>query len=238
MCALPNLEQLVGTDLAHRLCAKAGGLPSLAKLNDNALRHLGYEDIIMTGPSHAKQLHCGYLMEAPVFVESFGDGEIAADVLRGAQKALTLLGRKCALAAKTDLLGGSADGQMGASELERLKTAFARLKAEGKVSAVDTQALPVPEVQKRGEAPERRRGGIKDFKRRERQLEVPGVLQKALSRVKMGISEEEQRAAHMESTDLRLAYLREQEKEMQREALKRPRQEVTDDYDDLLNIML
>lgn len=209
----------------------------LSRLSDAALRHLGADKVGLTGRAH--QLHGGYLVDAPVFVQCFGEDDITATDLTAARKGLSQLGKKCALVVKADVSGGSPDGRFGADERERLRLAFQRLLTEGKVSVVDTQALPVPEVHKRGEGPQRKRGGIKTFTKNEAKKEVPSVVERAFSRVRMGVSEEEQREEHLQSNELRVAFIKEQEKLLQRETRKRPREEAMDaEYDDLLNIVL
>lgn len=232
-----NLEELLGTTLARQLLAEAGGLVELSRLTDGALRHLGAATVGLTGRAH--QLHCGYVVDAPVFVQYFGEDEINANDLAAARKALAQLGKKCVLAIKTDVSAGSPDGAFGAAEREKLKAAYARLLTEGKVSVVDTQALQAPEVHKRGEAPKKKRGGVKEHMKRDAQKDAPGIVEKRLARVKMGVSEEEQREQMLQSNELRVAVMKEQEKMIERETRKRGREETTaDEYDDLFNIAL
>lgn len=233
----PNLEELLGTALAQRLLHAAGGLVALSRLSDGALRHLGAESVGLTG--RARLLHSGFLADAPVFVQCFGEDDVTATDLAAARKGLAQLGKKCVLAVKTDVSGGAPDGSFGGMEREKLKEAFQRLLAEGKVSVVDTQALPVPEVHKRGEAPKRRRGGIKEFKKNEARQEVPSVVEKTFARVRLGVSEDQQREEHLQSNELRVAFMKEQEKMIEQATRKRGREEAADDeYDDLLNLAL
>ncbi|CCW71741.1 unnamed protein product [Phytomonas sp. Hart1] len=242
MSFAPNLEKLVGTSICEKLLRKCGGLMGIVRLNDNSLRHLGLKEFDNEeDAARARQLMCGFLVDAPIFVKHFGDTEVRADCLKAARKALTLLSRKCVLTVKTDLSGGSPDGTMGAAELEKLEAAFERLLKEGKVSAVDTQALPVPEVHKRGEPPKQRRGGVKEYKKRESQKDASGVLERAFSRIKMGVSEELQREERLQSAELRAAFLKEQEKQLERESRKRQRTNQNnsdDEYGDLFGITL
>ncbi|KPA78086.1 hypothetical protein ABB37_06814 [Leptomonas pyrrhocoris] len=236
----PNLEALLGSSLTAELLARAGGLLRLSKLSDAALRLMGSEDFqSVASSSRAKKLHAGLLMKAPVFTDAFGDEE-AADTteLKAAQKGMAQLGRKCALVAKADVAGASPDGALGESEREKLRTAFGRLCAEGKVAAEDTQALAVPFVYVRGDVVKHKRGGQKERKRREAQNEQPGVVEQATRRVKMGVSEEEQVRQLLQSEVIRTEFAKQREKELQREMRKRGREETHDEYDDLINIAL
>ncbi|CCW64626.1 unnamed protein product [Phytomonas sp. EM1] len=242
MSSAPNLEKLVGTSICEKLLAKSGGLVGIAKLSDSALRHLGLEEFHNAeDAARARQLLGGFMVDAPIFVKHFSDTEVTADCLKGARKALALLSRKCVLAVKTDLSGGSPDGAMGAAELEKLEAAFERLLKEGKVGAVDTQALPVPEIHKRGEPPKRKRGGVREHKKRESQKDVSGVIERAFSRIKMGISEEVQREERLQNAELRTTFMKEQEKQLEKESRKRPRanhSDSDDEYADLFGIAL
>lgn len=247
----PNLVALLGSDLTAKLIAKAGNLVQLTRLSDAALRHVGSGELqaaalatsaspaVAAIASRARHLHAGYLVEATVFTDCFGtDDVVYTESTKSAAKALALLGRKAALVAKTDLAGGFPDGAFGEAERAKLVEAFARLRDEGKVSEVDTQALPVPEVRKRGEVVAKKRGGLKEHRKREAQSEPVGVVERALSRVKMGVSEEEQREALLQRTDIRVELMKEQEKQREKEDRKRRREEPADEYDDLLHITL
>jgi RNA processing factor Prp31 len=236
----PNLEALLGADLTAELLARAGGLLRLSRLSDAALRLMGSEDFqSIASSARAKQLHAGLLIKAPVFMETFGDAEETDTANRkAAQKGMAQLGRKCALVAKADLAGASPDGALGQVEAAKLRAAFTRLCAEGKVTAEDTQALAVPYVYVRGEAVRQKRGGQKERRKREAQNETAGVVERATQRVKMGVSEEEQVRQLLQSEAIRAEFAKEREKELQKEARKRSREETHDEYDDLINIAL
>ncbi|KPI86822.1 hypothetical protein ABL78_4099 [Leptomonas seymouri] len=238
--AAPNLEALLGTSLTSELLARAGGLLQLSHLSDAALRLMGSEDFqSIASSSRAKQLHAGLLLKAPVFTEIFGDAEEAdAANIKAAQKGVAQLGRKCVLVAKADLSGASPDGALGESEREKLRAAFTRLCAEGKVAAEDTQALSVPFVFVRGDVAKQKRGGQKERKKRQAQGEQPGVMERATQRVKMGVSEEEQVRQLLQSGVIRSEFAKQREKELQKESRKRGREEPHDEYDDLINIAL
>lgn len=236
----PNLEALVGATVAAELLAKAGGLLSLSKLSDAALRFLGSEDFTsVASSSRAKQLHAGLLIKAPIFTDVFGAEEEADTAnIKAAQKGAAQLGRKCAMVVKADLSGAAADGSLGEAEKGKLQAAFARLCAEGKVTAEDTQALSVPFVYVRGEVKKQKRGGLKEKKKREALQEPVGVVERAAQRVKMGVSEEEQVRQLLQSEDLRSRFAKEREAQLQKETRKRGREETHDEYDDLINIAL
>ncbi|KEG13530.1 hypothetical protein DQ04_00951060 [Trypanosoma grayi] len=231
--ALPNLCALVGRDVADKLVANAGGLVALARLSDAALRHLGLDESVQF--KRAKHLHAGHLAEAPIFTEFFGTDEVRADDLQAAQKALAVLARKCCIAAKADLASGAITGALGEAELEKLRRSFELLLAEGKVNAADTQALPVPHVFVRGEEAKKKRGGRKEFRKQKAQKDVPSALERAVSHVKMGVSEEEQLQSLMQRSDVRAELLKGAAKAP--EQRKRPRG-GDDEYDDLTQICL
>lgn len=237
----PNLEALVGAAVAGELVTKAGGLLALSKMSDAGVRLLGSEDFkSVASSSRARQLHAGLLLRAPLFTEVFGDEEAEADAttLKAARKGAAQLGRKCALVAKADLSAAAPDGSLGEAEKEKLRAAFVRLCAEGKVTAEDTQALSVPFVFVRGEVNRQKRGGLKERKKREAQTEQAGVVEKATQRVKMGVSEEEQVRQLLQSEDLRSRFAKEREAQLQKESRKRGREEAHDEYDDLMSLAL
>ncbi|KAG5508867.1 hypothetical protein JKF63_05370 [Porcisia hertigi] len=236
----PNLDVLLGAPLAAELVLRAGGLVALCKLSDTALRMLGTDDFqCIAGRSRAKQLHAGLLLKAPLFSEVFGDEEEADTTdLKAAQKGVAQLGRKCALVAKADLSGACPDGSLGEMEREKLKAAFARLLAEGKVTAEDTQALPVPFVFVRGETGRHKRGGVKERKKREAQQEPVSVVSKATQRVRMGVSEEEQVRQLLQREDIRSEFAKERAQQLLKESRKRGREAAHDEYDDLQSISL
>ncbi|EPY23686.1 hypothetical protein STCU_07554 [Strigomonas culicis] len=185
------------------------------------------------------QLHAGYLLDTPVFKMYFHDedGDVAQDQHKSARKALAQLARKCTVLAKADLSGAAADGALGLDEFQRLKESFSRLLTEAKVGAVDTQALPAPQAHRRGDAATKKRGGVKAFKRREAMKEPVSVVQRALSHVRMGVSEEEQRRALLERRDIQVELMKETERDVARERKQRNERPV-DEYDDLMNLAL
>ncbi|KAG5482616.1 hypothetical protein CUR178_05759 [Leishmania enriettii] len=236
----PNLDALLGAPLAAELVSRAGGLWALCKLSDAALRMLGTEEFqSIASSSRAKQLHAGLLLKASLFADAFGDEEeVDTTDLKAAQKGAAQLGRKCVLIAKADLAGAYPDGSLGEAEKEKLKAAFARLLAEGKVTAEDTQALAVPFVYVRGEAAKHKRGGVKERKKREAQQEPLSVVARATQRVRMGISEEEQVRQLLQREDIRSEFAKERDQQLLKESRKRGREATRDEYDDLQNISL
>lgn len=241
--SFPNLEAFLGVEVSHELVRVAGGLPRLVQLAPGKLLHLGLTDTKrMDQARRMEQLRAGVLSLAPTFVDTFGEeGELPAHSVKGARKCLEILSRKCVLLARVDANGGRPDGSMGREEREKLGETCERLAREGLVNEVDTQALPVPVVVARGEGdPSQRkvRGGTKLYKRRESQNEV-GVLERATARVRMGVSEEQQREELLERADIRRAIQQQQEKLMEREGRKRQRTETApSEYDDLLELSL
>ncbi|RNF10138.1 uncharacterized protein Tco025E_06867 [Trypanosoma conorhini] len=234
VAALPNLSALVGREVAARLVEQAGGLASLARLSGVALRHLGLDAASQF--QRSRHLHAGEIAAAPVFVEFFGADEVRADDMQAAKKAVAVLARKCSIAAKADLAGGPATGALGAAELEKVRRSFEVLLAEGKVNATDTQALPVPQVFVRGEEAKKKRGGRREFRKQQAQKDAPSALERAVSHVKMGVSEEEQLQSLMQRSDVRTQLLKGVTKAP--EQRKRPREADTEEYDDLLQIRL
>lgn len=237
----PNLDELIGAELAQQLVSTAGGLIQLSKLSDTALRHLGSERFVESAAAaaQARQLHGGLLVTAPIFTEAFGQEELdAIIIIKAARKALALLGRRCSIVIKVDAAGASADGSTGRAEAAKLRESFLRLQAEGKVSEEDTQALAVPHVFVRGAVVKSKRGGLKERRRREALQETAGVVERNAARVRMGVSEEVQLQDLLQREDIRGAYAKEREQQLAKETRKRGREEVHDEYDDLLSIAL
>lgn len=236
----PNLEAFCGKKIASLLIQEAGSLSFLARSSPPALQQLGLTNV--SNPQLVgkhKQLRTGLLSDTPTFVDVFGDDEIPSYLLKGARKCLAIIARKCLLLARVDDVGGSADGSLGRDERSKLYDTCQRLFKEGKVSTTDTQAIPVPEVYQKSSEEERRkqRGGVKLYKRLEKSKEI-GVLERATSRIKMGVSEEQQRQELLERTDIYSNIQQEQEKQQKRLQMKRPRSTATSKFDDLLSISL
>nr|CCC92238.1 unnamed protein product [Trypanosoma congolense IL3000] len=230
---LPNLCALVGFEVKKKLIEGVGSVAALAQLSDAALRRVGLEEGKNFTSGH--HLRAGYLAEAPVFVEFFGGDDVRAEDLQAARKGIAILARKCCLALKTDISGKFPDGAFGDGELEKVRQSFALLLAEGKVCANDTQALPVPQVFIRGEEVKKKRGGRKELRKQQTQRDIVNPLERAVSHVKMGVSEEEQLQSIMQRTDLQAEMLKSIAKPL--EMRKRPR-EGHEEYDDLMQIRL
>lgn len=236
----PNLDAFLGKPLATTLIQEAGSLFVLSQNSVAGLLHLGITrgstpEIV----SRHKQLRAGLLSDTPTLVDVFGEGEIPSYLLKGARKSLSIIARKCLLLARVDNVRGSIDGSLGREERSKLFDACQRLFKEGKVCTTDTQAIPIPEVFHRPTEAEKRkqRGGVKLFKRLENLKEV-GVLERATSRLKMGISEEQQRQELLERADIFNKIQREQEKQNERLHRKHQRSNTKSEYDDLLSLAL
>ncbi|EPY37205.1 hypothetical protein STCU_00092 [Strigomonas culicis] len=67
--------------------------------------------------------------------------------------------------------------------------------------------------------------------------EPVSVVQRALSHVRMGVSEEEQRRALLERRDIQVELMKETERDVARERKQRNERPV-DEYDDLMNLAL
>ncbi|AAZ13243.1 Putative snoRNA binding domain containing protein, putative [Trypanosoma equiperdum] len=231
--SVPNLCMLVGDAVVNKLMRKVGSVAALARLSDAALRHIGMEEDGASANGH--HLRAGYLAEAPVFVEFFGDECVRADDLQAARKGIAVFARKCCLALKTDISGSSPDGAFGGAELEKLRHSFELLLTEGKVSSTDTQALPVPHVFVRGEEVKKKRGGWKELRKLQAKQEAPNPLERAVSYVKMGVSEDQQLQSIIQRGDLQAQLLKSITKAV--ETKKRPR-DGDEEYDDLMQIRL
>ncbi|KAG8345745.1 hypothetical protein TRVL_03428 [Trypanosoma vivax] len=231
---LPNLCALVGCEVTRKLVERAGSVAALARLSDAGLRHAGSE--ASTSPHHADSLYACFLSGAPVFVDFFGTDAARADSLQAARKGLAVLARKCHLAIKADVSDHSGDCTFGEEELKKVKRSFETLLIEGKVNCTDTQALPVPDVFVRGEKTKKRRAGWKELRKQQAQKDAPNALERAVSYVKMGVSEEEQLQAIMQRSDLQAEVLKTIKKAP--EQRKRPRGDDDGEYDDLLQIKL
>lgn len=236
----PNLEAFFGKQLTNDLIHEAGNLSLLSQRSSSALLQLGITNANSSElVARYKQLRAGLLSGTPTFVDVFGEGEVPSYHLKGARKCLAIIARKCSLLARVDHVRGSTNGSLGRDERSKLYDACQRLFKEGKVSTTDTQAIPIPEVYKHATEAEKRkqRGGLKLHKRLESMKEV-GVLERATSRVKMGISEEQQRQELLERTDIFSKIQQQQEKQSERLSRKHPRPITNSEYDDLLNIAL
>eukprot|EP00796_Vickermania_ingenoplastis_P007551 gene7552-5327_t len=220
----PNLDAFLGNELCRELVGRAGGLSALAQLSGAAVLHIGLTDAgDLEQAARSRQLR------------------VAAVSLRGARRCLEIIGRKTVLLARADLGGaggGEDDGAMGKAERERLKEAAERLLREGKVQTTDAQALPAPEIFVRGaEDRQKQRGGMKLYKRRQKQSEQ-SVLERETARVRMGESLEEQRGKLLARADVRAAMEREKNQLLEREGRKRQRATELSEYDDLLHLTI
>lgn len=98
----PNLSAIVGTTVAAKLMATAGGLDCLAKMVPCNLQRLGYQKIFLDGlPT---KLSLGYLQESEI-LKTFPSARTTGASL--------VLAAKCSRAARFDFMGIDPSGNSG-----------------------------------------------------------------------------------------------------------------------------
>lgn len=245
------LEALLGTDSAAAIVKAAGGLTALCALSPAAVLRLGIDQLRSPeSVARATVLRAGIVAHTPLFEDAFGDSDddsvLQSRTAKAARKALGVVARKIVLIARVDAGDPKNSGDIGREEREKLRVAFQRLSVEGRVQVEDTTALPQPQVHMPGEEKDHKRGGLKLYQQRLKAKQAAGsVLERAVSRVKMGVSEEAQQEELLQRSDVRLQLLEEQQRMVAREGLARKRRragdgagEALEEYDDLAQLRL
>ena len=143
----PNISVILGSSVAARLMAEAGGLTSLSRIPACNLLVLGarQQKIALGLSSVSMDRHAGLVYNCDL---------IATTPQEHKRKAARVLSAKVALAARVDCAKESRDGRLGTSFREEIvrKIDLILQPPPGK----SNKALPVPD-----EAPKKRRGGKK-----------------------------------------------------------------------------
>ncbi|PWN24472.1 Nop domain-containing protein [Jaminaea rosea] len=173
----PNLSSLVGSRVATKLLAVAGGLTALSKIPACNIQVLGAarkNQLGGSGVHAATERHVGFVGQADLVAQC------PPDVAR---QAIRLVSAKVALVARMDANHSSPLGTYG-SQLKRDLEAKVEKLLEPPPTKL-TKALPVP---KEG-GDKKRRGGRRARKMKE--LYGASELRKAANRVEFGVAEEE-----------------------------------------------
>ncbi|KAF8044625.1 hypothetical protein N665_7416s0001 [Sinapis alba] len=173
-CIAPNLSAVVGSSVAAKLMATAGGLSGLAKIPSCNVQVLGQKRKNLDGFSTAAtQSRVGYLEQTEIF-QSTPPG------LR--KQAIRFLAGKSTLAARIDASRGDPSGSHGRSLREEIRKKIDKLQEPG--VARQPKPLPVPDM-----SGKKRRGGRRLRKMKERYAVTE--MRKHANRVAFGVAPEE-----------------------------------------------
>ncbi|KAL0723531.1 LOW QUALITY PROTEIN: hypothetical protein Bca4012_038130 [Brassica carinata] len=173
-CIAPNLSAVVGSAVAAKLMATAGGLSGLAKMPSCNVQVLGQKRKNLDGFSTAasSQSRVGYLEQTEIF----------QNTPPGLRKhAIKLLAGKSTLAARIDASRGDPSGTNDLSG-KRFKRRLTKLQEPG--VARQPKPLPVPDM-----SAKKKRGGRRLRKMKERYAVTE--MRKHANRVAFGVTPEE-----------------------------------------------
>lgn len=163
----PNLCQLVGSVIASRLIATAGGVDKLAAMPACNIQVMGGTRSAQVGFSQLERNHTGV----------FGEMEIVREAPQKFQiKLVRMLATNTAKCARADYL--KMDNGQGARMREDMYARFEKVQEEGGLLRVDNP-LEVPDLQ-----PKKKRGGKRHRKNKE--LYEMTDLRKNQNRIKFG----------------------------------------------------
>ena len=165
----PNCSALVGTHLAARLVAQAGGLRALASMPACNVMLIGQQKQTFEGTGLALPRHSGILYQSDL-VQS------APAALR--QKTARIVANKLTLAARIDAQNAQ-NGENGAEYRRTIQEKVA--KWQEPTPGMREKALPVPR-----DEPKKRRGGRRVRKMKE--ARQPSEIQKQLNRRRFGVA--------------------------------------------------
>ncbi|KAJ0257056.1 Nop domain-containing protein [Hirschfeldia incana] len=173
-CIAPNLSAVVGSAVAAKLMATAGGLSGLAKMPSCNVQVLGQKRKNLDGFSSATtQSRVGYLEQTKIF----------ENTPPGLKKhAIKLLAGKSTLAARIDASRGDPSGTNGRSLREEIEKKIEKLQEPG--VARQPKSLPVPDM-----TPKKKRGGRRLRKMKERYAVTE--MRKHANRMAFGVTPEE-----------------------------------------------
>lgn len=171
----PNLSSLVGSSVAAKLIAAAGGLAALSKIPACNLILLGAPKKNLAGFSTAsgRRFMQGYILESDVIQKT-------PQSLRS--KSFRVLGPKTTLAARIDSNAGDKSGQTGT----RLKEEILKKIEKWQEAPPTKEAKPLPAPDDR---PKKRRGGKRVQKMKQKYAVTD--MRKQQNRMSFGVAEEE-----------------------------------------------
>ncbi len=172
----PNVCAIVGSSIGAKLVAAAGGIIELAKMPACNIQVLGAQRKALHGMSSAGAgLHRGFIAECELV-------RVAPEPLQ--INVIRMLSTKSALAARADLCGTAAQGQIGQKLRTEIMERFKKLQAP-KAPKIK-KPLPKPE-----DKPRRKRAGkrLTSFRRRTQMTEY----RKFENRMAFGVEQQEYR---------------------------------------------
>eukprot|EP00742_Colponemidia_sp_Colp-10_P004566 GILJ01004873.1.p1 GENE.GILJ01004873.1~~GILJ01004873.1.p1 ORF type:complete len:472 (+),score=60.90 GILJ01004873.1:38-1453(+) len=169
----PNLSKIVGTSIAAKLMAVAGGLSALSKIPASNVQLLGSTRKALTGFSTATAItHAGFLYNCDVVQNAPPDLKM---------KAVRLLAGKCTLAARVDACHQDPFGGTGDAWRQEIERRLEKLQEPPPAKL--KKALPVPD-----DKPRKKRGGKRV--RRQKEKYVMTEMRKQQNRMTFGVEEE------------------------------------------------
>ncbi|OZJ05704.1 hypothetical protein BZG36_01452 [Bifiguratus adelaidae] len=174
MYIAPNLSKIVGSNVAAKLCAAAGGVTGLSKMPACNVQVLGSSRKGNAGFSTVSLYrHAGYIFQADLVVSAPQDIRM---------KVQRVIAPKLVLAARIDRAHESMDGSAGQRMREEIEKKIDKMQEAAPQRNV--KALPVPD-----EAPKKRRGGRRA--RKQKEAYALTELRKAQNRMAFGVEEDE-----------------------------------------------
>ncbi|KAL8140114.1 hypothetical protein V2J09_006135 [Rumex salicifolius] len=173
VCIAPNLSAIIGTSVAGKLMATAGGLSSLAYITSCNVRLLGAKKTNLAGCSSAMFWFCeGYIEQTEIFDSTPPPLRI---------RACRILASKSVLAARIDSARGDPTGKRGRDLREEIRKKID--KGQEPQLPKLPKPLPVPVSE-----PKTKRGGRRLRKRKERYAVTE--KRKLANRIQFGTCEE------------------------------------------------
>tara|TARA_R110002050_G_scaffold48280_5_gene112348 strand:+ start:32 stop:913 length:882 start_codon:yes stop_codon:yes gene_type:complete len=166
----PNLVELVGSSIAARLMADAGGLTALSLMPACNIQNIGARRKTLAGFSSRQLTHAGHIMEADLIAN-------APPFLK--TKALRMVLGRCMLAARLDNFRDCPSGEKGREFRDEIEKKLEKFNEPA--PAKRAKALPLPSE---GETKKKRRGGRRY--RKQKELLAMTELRKQANRVKFG----------------------------------------------------
>lgn len=164
----PNLCALVGSQVAAKLMASAGGLLALSKMPANVVMALGTKKQDRAGMSSASTTKNGFINESPLMLKTPPDLRV---------RAARAIGGRCALAARIDAYQSDSQGATGRAYFTELDGKITKWQEAPPGKKV--KALPAPVMDRKS-----RRAG-KRVRRRNEKLAYSEMRQ-AANRVQFG----------------------------------------------------
>lgn len=164
----PNLSALVGSQVAAKLMAAAGGLAALSKMPANVVMALGTKKQDRAGMSSASTTKNGFINESPLMLKTPPDLRV---------RAARAIGGRCALAARIDAYQNDSSGATGRAYFEEIDGKINKWQEAPPGSKV--KALPAPVMDRKS-----RRAGKRA--RRRKEMFAYSEMRQAANRVAFG----------------------------------------------------